>query len=142
MKATLSWEEKMMGRVRMQYARLLSMDPKILPVWRATVIDYETCCYGDPNSFATMYPNMIDVVFYKEKNFDLDSYLTQLQAMVVEEARENVARKDRKLFPTDEAMVQAYQDSALKDYEDLDGWLNEFLVTHFLSSPGGKEGGA
>ena len=62
-----------MDRLRIQYARLLGMDRKLLPLWKACVESFDR--NEDQNdNFGKMYTGMIDSV-YENRLVDLGHYL-------------------------------------------------------------------
>lgn len=129
----------MMNKLKVQFSRLLSMDRKLLPAWKACVEKFDRC--QDPlDSLGITYTRLIDRVYLNQaQQVDLGLFLDQLQELIRDnEAKNNYLKFDRALYPTQEDLVHAYEESVLRDYEDLDEWLNEFLVDYYF--PQSKEG--
>ena len=57
----------MFYRLRLQYSRLLSIESRLLPNWKARVESFERSSYDSRDSFCGFYTALIDKVNAKEQ---------------------------------------------------------------------------
>ena len=125
------WRDSMYDTLRMHYARLLSTDRSLLPAWEECVRQYDIC--QDPRcSFGVLYPNMVNCVHRREP-VDLDLLIDEFQQRVINEAEADWLGWSN-AYITDDGLLQAYKNSLLRDFIELDDWMNEFLVEYFFGS--------
>ena len=117
----------MLHALRSQHARLLSTKTELLPLWASTVQSYPIVAQANA-LWGQVYAEMIERVLAGAA-VNEDSIIEQCWNGVLHEARTNWLGWQ---VGSDVLLVKAYADSWVRDFEEMDMLMNEFLVEHLL----------